>query len=264
MTVFAIPGHGAGDPGACAFGYSEAERVRALATRMKEIGGSGVELADFSRNYYADGGVSSLGIPSDWRVVELHMDSAGAGACGGHVIVQGSLSPDEWDVALADFIAGFFPGRAQRLVGRTDLANPNRAASAGVNYRLVECGFISNQGDLDKFNSEIDDLARGILAALGVGEEGGMKPADVWEYRYGDSDNCFNALHNASREVLRRDDPTGRGIAMTTHEHVKWIAAELVSAIDRQKEMEERQRGIEAMLAEVVALLKEGGGGKAA
>ena len=96
MTVFAIPGHGAGDPGACAFGYSEAERVRALATRMKEIGGSGVELADFSRNYYADGGVSSLGIPSDWRVVELHMDSAGAGACGGHVIVQGSLSPDEW------------------------------------------------------------------------------------------------------------------------------------------------------------------------
>ena len=73
--VFVVPGHGAGDPGACAHGFSEAERVRALASRMKALGGDAVMLADFSRNYYADGGISSLSLPRDVQIVELHMDS---------------------------------------------------------------------------------------------------------------------------------------------------------------------------------------------
>lgn len=211
MTVFVIPGRGAGDTGACAHGYEEAERVRALATRMKELGGDQVELADFSRNYYADGGVSALGGFEGWIVVELHMDSSRAAARGGHVIIQGDLEPDRWDKALAEFVGSFFPGRARTLVGRYDLANLNRAASADVSYRLVECGFISNAGDLEKFNNEIDALARGLLAALGVEcTEGDMGGDDV---------------SRIAAEVLRRDDPTGRGIAMTTHEHVKWIAA---------------------------------------
>ena len=34
--LYVIAGHGAGDPGACANGATEAERVRALARRMKE------------------------------------------------------------------------------------------------------------------------------------------------------------------------------------------------------------------------------------
>ena len=42
--LFVIAGHGAGDPGACANGFSEAERVRALATRIKALGGDRVTL----------------------------------------------------------------------------------------------------------------------------------------------------------------------------------------------------------------------------
>lgn len=37
--LFIICGHGAGDPGCCAGGYTEAERVRALGQRIKELGG---------------------------------------------------------------------------------------------------------------------------------------------------------------------------------------------------------------------------------
>lgn len=40
--LFVIAGHGAGDPGACGNGYSEAERVRALAQRIKTLGGNNV------------------------------------------------------------------------------------------------------------------------------------------------------------------------------------------------------------------------------
>lgn len=166
--VFVICGHGAGDPGACAGGQSEAALVRKLADRMKALGGSDVQVADTSRNWYADNGIGKGHCPKGVPVIELHMDGAGASAKGGHVIIKKGFKPDAIDNALADFISAFMPGRASKIVGHSDLANPNRAASAGVNYRLIECGFISNDGDRERFMNQTDDLARGILKAFGV------------------------------------------------------------------------------------------------
>ena len=166
--LYVIAGHGAGDPGACAFGYNEAERVRALAQRIKDLGGDDVTLGDFSRNYYEDGGLNYLDIPSDWQVVELHMDSASPSARGGHVIIYGGYDPDEYDLGLAELMRSFFPGRSNVLVGRNDLANVNRAANRGISYRLIENGFISNGDDLNKFNWQIDDLARGYLSVFNI------------------------------------------------------------------------------------------------
>lgn len=195
--LYVIAGHGAGDPGACAHGCSEAERVRALASRMEALGGDAVEVLDTSRNWYADGGISSLSLPSGAQMVELHMDSAGSGARGGHVVINGRYSADEYDRALADFISGFFPGRSRPIVGRTDLANPNRAAARGISYRLLECCFISDYDDLQKFNGNLDAVARGVLGAFGIGaggrgwveqdggwwyeREDGSYPAGGWE-----------------------------------------------------------------------------------
>lgn len=166
--LFIIAGHGAGDPGACANGFNEAERVRALATRIKALGGEQVTLGDFNRDYYADNGISNLDIPADWQITELHMDSAAAGAKGGHVIVKAGFDPDQYDNALASFIGSILPGRSNLIVGRDDLANLNRAAARGFGYRLVEVGFITNAGDLAIFNNRMDDIARGILATFGI------------------------------------------------------------------------------------------------
>ena len=166
--LFIITGHGAGDPGACANGFSEAERVRALAMRIKALGGEQVTLGDFNRDYYADNGISSLDIPDDWQITELHMDSAAEGAKGGHVIIKAGFNPDQYDNALASFIGGILPGRSNLIVGRDDLANPNRAAARGYSYRLVEVGFITNIGDLTIFNDQMDDIARGILEVFGI------------------------------------------------------------------------------------------------
>jgi uncharacterized protein YjdB len=166
--LFIIAGHGAGDCGAVGYGYTEAERVRALASRLSALGGGNVTVADMNRNWYADNGIMSLNIPKDWQILELHMDSAGASAKGGHVIINSAYSADQYDTALASFIGSFFPGRAKNIVPRSDLANPNRAAARGYSYRLLENGFITNSGDLNKFNSQMDDLARGILNAFGI------------------------------------------------------------------------------------------------
>lgn len=172
MHLFIIAGHGAGDPGATGNGYTEAERVRALAARIGALGGSNVTIADTSRNWYADNGISKLSIPKDYQIIELHMDSASASARGGHVIISGKYKADQYDNALAKMISGIFPGRSQIVVGRTDLANPKRAAANGYPYRLMECGFITNANDVKTFNARMDDIARGILQAFGLSAVG--------------------------------------------------------------------------------------------
>lgn len=172
--LFVICGHGAGDPGACAHGYQEAERVRALGKRIKELGGSNVILADTNRNYYADDGISKLTYDKDaiW-IVELHMDSStSSSARGGHIIIKSGFAADKYDTALAKSISTIFPGRSQSIAKRSDLANVNRAAAKGYNYRLIEHGFISNSTDLDIFNKNIDKIAQAYLDAFGIKSSG--------------------------------------------------------------------------------------------
>lgn len=165
--LFVICGHGAGDPGADGGGYTEAERVRALGARIKALGGSEVELGDTSRNWYRDGGINRL--ETSAPVVELHMDASGVpGAHGAHVIIKSGFEPDKYDRALADRLSAMMPGRAEKIVHHSELANVNRAARRGINYRLVENGFIDSPIDLAYFNSHVDDIARVYLEVFGI------------------------------------------------------------------------------------------------
>ena len=178
--VFLIAGHGAGDCGAVGNGYTEAERVRALANRIKALGGDSVVLGDTSRNWYEDNGISRLTIPKDYQIVELHMDSASASGRGGHVIIQAGIGgADQYDNALADYISTAFPGRVEKIKERDDLANPARASAKGYGYRLIECGFITNATDIKIFNDDLDKHAAGILAAFGIKTAGTTAVTDV-------------------------------------------------------------------------------------
>ncbi len=174
--IFIIAGHGAGDSGAVGHGYTEAERVRALTSRIAVLGGSNVTVGDMSRNWYKDGGISRLNVSKDYQILELHMDSASPSARGGHIIIKSGFTPDKYDNALASMIGNIFPGRSNLIVGRNDLANVNRAATKGYGYRLMECGFISNATDIQTFNNRMDDIARGILNAFGIGSTSTASP----------------------------------------------------------------------------------------
>lgn len=183
--LYLIAGHGAGDPGAVGYGYNEAERVRALTNRIMELGGSDVSCYDQSRDCYQDNGLATLNIADGTQVLELHMDSASSSARGGHVIIKAGFNPDQYDSALAGFISSMFPGRSEIVSQRSDLQNVNVAAQRGISYRLLECCFISNEGDLAKFNSNLDELARGILNCFGMAsEEAKPEPShtvQIWE-----------------------------------------------------------------------------------
>lgn len=165
--IYVIAGHGAGDSGACGCGYQEAERVRALATRTGELGGGDIVVLDMSRNWFADRGILGLDLPPGSQIVELHMDSGPRGARGGHVIVKPGKQPDGYDLALSALLSGMFPGRADSIRGQS-LANATRSAQKGYGYRLLECGFITDALDVNTFNTHIDKLALGIMAAFGI------------------------------------------------------------------------------------------------
>ena len=237
MRLWVCCGHGAGDSGAVGHGYTEAERVRALGSRIKELGGDGVVLMDQSRNWYADHGFDTVSIPEGDAVVELHMDSGAAGARGGHVIYKAGFAPDAYDRALADAISGIFPGRAQTLVGRTDLRNCNVCASRGINYRLVEHGFISDAGDVATFNARIDEIARAYLTIFGISHEVPEVPKEDADM----TDEQAEMLRKVYDQTFSTFDPSGRDVEMTDHDHIKWMAA-------KQAEMAEKLDAIIAKL----------------
>ena len=170
--LYIIPGHGHGDPGAGGHGYSEATQVRKLAAEVKRLGGADVTVHDTSRNAYAQGDLNTINVPKGTMVLELHMDSGQASAKGAHVIIKSGFNADSFDNALAKALSSIFPGRSNIIVGRSDLANANRAAKRGINYRLAECGFISNEHDAKYFDSHLTEVATAILKAAGIKVKG--------------------------------------------------------------------------------------------
>lgn len=193
--LFVVCGHGAGDTGAGGNGYNEAERVRYLAAEMKRQAGDQIILGDTSINWYASKSFNTLANPG-CPVVELHMDSGGT-ARGGHVIIKSGFNADQYDQALANYIASVFPGRAERIVGRSDLQNVNICARRGINYRLLEVCFITSYNDLHYFNDHVSEIAAGILACFGVStsepapapnpEPERRRDLQVWHYNDSDA-----------------------------------------------------------------------------
>lgn len=202
MKLFVICGHGAGDPGACANGYEEAERVRVLGKKIKELGGSSVTLGDVNRDYYADNGISRLNLSKDYQIIELHMDRASASARGAHIIIWHEFQPDNYDKALASFLCRMFPGRSTKISKRGDLANPARAAVKGYGYRLAECGFISNKEDLEIFNNNIEKIAKGILEAFGISASGASSSSKPSAGKPSSNSSSKKTISQIAKEVI--------------------------------------------------------------
>lgn len=180
MQLYLIAGHGAGDPGAMGNGYNEAERVRALCSRIKALGGNKVVYLDPNQDWYRTAGISSYAFPADAQVLECHLDSASAGAKGGHVIIKTGYNPDQYDTALANNLKAMFPGRSEIIVKRSDLANVNRAANRGVAYRLAEFCFITNYDDITKFSNQLDEVAKLVLKSFNIPVSGGSTASGTW------------------------------------------------------------------------------------
>ncbi|HZK69959.1 MAG TPA: N-acetylmuramoyl-L-alanine amidase, partial [Clostridia bacterium] len=68
------------------------------------------------------------------------------------------------DKALLDTLSKYFKNRGFKY--RNDLYNMNTCAKNGMNYRLVECCFIDNKNDVNKFISNRDAIAKKFVANI--------------------------------------------------------------------------------------------------
>ena len=168
-NLFIICGHGDTDSGATGHGFTEAERVRTLATLIKKFGGNSVTLADFNLHGAKSNLIGKGLVPKGSLILELHLDSfSNENAKGGHVIIHTDFEPDKYDLALAEMLKQKYSGRAEVIDGRNDLINLNRAKQYGYNYRLLECCFISNKEDITKFNNNMEEYAKDILKCFEI------------------------------------------------------------------------------------------------
>lgn len=176
-----IPGHGAGDSGAVGGGKTEAALVRQLATRMKAYGGSRVKRTAYNRNYYEDYGVAHISKeeypPSEWRIVELHMDASNTNgqAHGAHTVNHSKRTKAAKRIAKR--LSKLLPGRSEICQLDSGLRNPRYGEQRGYDYTLVEIGFIDNKHDREYVLANMDKVAKAILKGCYIKPR--LKPLNV-------------------------------------------------------------------------------------
>lgn len=182
MAIYLIVyGHGAGDPGAGGDGTNERDFTRKIlhpfvkkwADRSKhtfvfyDISGNKDLYQDTARGW----GLYNMTSKQYDSVTEIHLDAASSSATGGHVIINSKYNPDKYDLALAQIInkiVGWWGSVKNKrgVNGRNNLLNCNVAARRGINYRLMELGFITNKTDMSKIRNNLDAYAKGIVEGI--------------------------------------------------------------------------------------------------
>ncbi len=192
MKILLVAGHGKGfqsnDPGAVANGYNERDFNRKyivpyVAKYLKDAGhkvylygGSEMSQDLFQDSAYGqrtgnhrDYGMYWVARQGYDAVVEFHLDAAGPQASGGHVIIGTGLTPDAIDKGIQAVIKKHV-GVIRPIDQRNNLLNVNLAKQLGVNYRLVELGFITSTKDMKVLSTNYKAIAQDLAEAI-IGKE---------------------------------------------------------------------------------------------
>lgn len=175
-----VAGHGGNDPGAIGNGTNERDFTRKyyvdqIAKYINNTKGHSAVVYDKRQNMYLDtyngGGMYWAKKQGFDTVTEIHEDAATASATGGHVIVYNGFTPDGIDLGMRDSIQKYVGTRYSHkghsgISGRNNLLQVNVAAQIGVNYRLVELGFITNARDFANFKNNNEAIAKDFAEAI--------------------------------------------------------------------------------------------------
>lgn len=127
-------------------------------------------------NVFSHGNIVDLARRYNAEVVtEVHYDAFNGKAQGGHVIVFSGYAPDAMDLRLRDAIDSMvglrFSHKGHKgISGRNNLANVNRTANAGIDYRMLELGFGDNPRDAKILIDEVDAYAKKLVEAVQGGK----------------------------------------------------------------------------------------------
>lgn len=188
--VLVVCGHGYSDPGALenrANGTNERDFTRyvlkpEIEKWAKQLKNSRLTFYDISKDLFQDTangwGLYNISANQYDVIVEIHLDAASPSATGGHVIINSGLNADSVDLKLGQAIktvVGWWGGvtNTQGIKGRDNLLNCNVSAKRGLNYRLIEIGFITNTNDMTKIRNNLSYYAKLITEAIAEEKIGG-------------------------------------------------------------------------------------------
>ncbi|TGD18269.1 N-acetylmuramoyl-L-alanine amidase [Levilactobacillus suantsaiihabitans] len=168
-----VMGHGAGDPGARGNGTTEAHFLRhymlpQLRKYAKKVTNAKITFYNPKRNLVSDTLYHHKGsykLSKKTTVIMFHLD-APAGH-GGHVIIH-KKHPTARDKRLAKVIKKYV-GLNRAYNGysfRTNLRNCNVLRRRGIDYSLVESGFITNKTDVKHLKKHMAKIAKADIEAI--------------------------------------------------------------------------------------------------
>lgn len=181
--ILIICGHGAGDPGASGCGYKEADLVREIAPKLKNILSEHMEvtLFDPSKNMYEYLKAGNKFNFKEYKyVLELHFDACvkdfkGNGkTTGTGILVHTTEKGTSVEELILKKISelGF---KNRGVKPRSDLLVMNMCKLVhGVSHALLEVCFIDDLDDMTLFQEKKDDIIRaiadGVVEGFGLNE----------------------------------------------------------------------------------------------
>ena len=186
LRILLIAGHGAGDPGAIGYG-TEATETRRVLNEVKALFGGYDVIVDVyptNRNAYADigAGCCQVNFANYDYVFEIHFNSAANSESTG---VEIWVTPAEQGITVEQAIANKVAELCYRNRGvkREDFRVIRTAKNKGTSAALIETCFISNQGDMNRYNSNFakvcNAMVEGISEGFGLSKKDGYVPPVV-------------------------------------------------------------------------------------
>jgi N-acetylmuramoyl-L-alanine amidase len=175
MKILIICGHGAGDPGAVGNGYKEADLVREVAPKLKNMLSNYADVTVFDTNknmysYLKAGNTfdfKEYDYAFEWHFNACVNDTTGNGRTTGTEIL---VHPLETGISVEELILKNveqlgFTNRGVKT--RNDLLNMNRCkGSQGVSYALFETCFIDDYDDMKLYLQKKDEVVKAIADGI--------------------------------------------------------------------------------------------------
>lgn len=168
--ILLVAGHGAGDPGACAGGFYEADLTREVAEQVQARLSGYADIFDTSLNMYKFlKGSGSFDFSGYDYILEIHFNAganknANSSTTGTEILIHTSATPTGFEDAILNGLSavGF---RNRGIKRRSDLQNMNIMQKKGVNYALLEVCFIDDPDDMKLFADKKEETAAAIVKA---------------------------------------------------------------------------------------------------
>lgn len=229
MRILLVAGHGNGDPGACANGYSEAnltrEFVPALTSQLSQY--AQVDVFDTAKNMYTylkNGGTYDFS-PYGY-ILELHFNAGGG--TGTEILVHTKQQGVSVEQKIVNNISALgFKNRG--IKRRSNLGNMNRIYNKGKDYALLEVCFIDNATDMKLYSSNVNSIAKAVTQ--GIVDGFGISPTKT-------TTTELTTPNDIVWELAQRGIITNKELwldKLSNDTNVYWLARKCAQALQKSK-----------------------------